>query len=255
MRTPLLLISLLFLRVCGADLGPNALVAHHGGVVVPFESHAVEVVARSDGEVEAWVVDGEATLVPSQTVVVVVPTATAPQEVTLAWDPATSSYKGRAPEPVVEGAIDVRLTIVGAAPVTARAEHIVIAAPAPTVVISAPPSVTVVAPERPRVEVSAPRARVEVSAPSPTVVVSPPRPGVVVVPPSPPGIVIVPPSPPGVVVVPPRPGVVIEHDRGRHRGHGRGHDHHDHGGTVVVTPPRGPGVSVRGGGHHGRGRH
>lgn len=247
---------MLFLRVCGADLGPNALVAHHGGVVVPFESHAVEVVARSDGAVEAWVVDGEATVVPNQTVVVVVPTAAAPQEVTLAWDPVTTSYKGRAPEPVVEGAIDVRLTIVGAAPVTARVEHIVIAAPAPTVVISAPPSVTVVAPD-PR-----PRTRVEVRAPSPTVVVSPPRPGVVIVPPSPPGIVIVPPAPPGVVVVAPHPGVVLEHDRGRHRGHGRGHDRHDHGGTVVVTPPHvvGPGVSVRGGhrghgGRGGRGRH
>jgi len=247
---------MLLLRVCGADLGPNALVAHHGGVVVPFESHAVEVIARSDGDVEAWVVDGEATPVPGQTVVVVVPTASAPREVTLAWDPTTTSYKGRAPEPVIEGGIDVRLTIVGAAEVTARVEHIIIAAPAPTVVIAAPPSVTVVAPASRRVEVSAPRPRVEVTAPSPTVVVvSPPRPGVVIVPPSPPGVVIMAPSPPGVMVAPHR-GVVVEHDRGRHRGH----DRHDRGRTVVVTPPHvvGPGVSVRGGGHHGhggRGRH
>lgn len=238
MRTPLYLATALLLRVCGADLSTDALVAHHGGVVVPLETHAVEVVARSDGDVEAWVVDAEAVAVPSQNLVVVVP-GPAPQEVTLAWDPGSASYKGRAPEPVVEGAVEVRLVIDGA-PRIARADHIIIAAPAAPVVVAAPPSVTAtveVAAPRPSVRVEAPRGPevVVVEPARPTVVVAPPMPpGVVVVgpraptvvvaPPRPPSVVVVPPRPPGVVVVPPHPpGVRVEVEHGHH-GHGRGHD-------------------------------
>lgn len=282
MRTPLYLAAALLLRVCGG-LGSDALVAHHGGVVVPFDAHAVEVVARSDGDVEAWVVDGDAVIVPSQTLVVVVQGPEAPQEVSLVWDPGTSSYKGRAPAPVVEGALDVRLVIEGA-PVTARVERIVVAAPAPstTIVVGAPPSVTVTPTVGARVEtrVETGRPSVVVVPPSPpSIVVAPPRPSVVIVPPSPPSVVIRPPSPPGVVVVGPRPGVVVvdgdrddrhdedrdhrhdedrddHHDEGHRRG--RGHDRHGHGSVTVTPGVLGPSVTVGGGGHGrrgGRGRH
>jgi hypothetical protein len=248
MRAPLSLAAVLVLRVCDAPLPTEALMAHHGGVVVPFEAHAVELVVRADGEVEAWVLDGSAAAAPGEQVVVVVPGADTEQEVALAWDAASGSYKGRAGGPVVEGSVTVRLVEHGA-PVSARAPHVVVAAPRTTIVVgAAPPGVTTV--------------------PAGSVTAAAPRTSVVVVPPSPPSVVL---PPPRVVVIPPPPGLVIvdedrderhdedrdgRHDEDRDGRHdeGRGRGRRSRERSVTITPgPFGPSVTVEGG-RRGRGR-
>ena len=250
MRAPLSLAAVLLLRVCDAPLPTEALVAHHGGVVVPFDAHAVELVVRADGEIEAWVLDGSAAEVPGEQVVVVVPGAGTEQEVALAWDAASGSYKGRAGAPVSEGAVTVRLVEDGA-PVSARAPHIVVAAPRATVVVGAPPPIAT-------------------PVPPASVTVAAPRTGAVLVPPPPPGVVV---TPPAVVVLPPPAGLVVvdgdrdeRHDEDRDERHDEDRDErHDEGRgrgrgprsrerSVTITPgPFGPSVTVEGG-RRGRGR-
>ncbi len=251
----------LLLRMCGADLSADALVAHHGGVVVGVGDRAVEVVASSDGAVESWVVDGEGTpIVASPDPITLTLTAEggARTPVVVVWDPLSSSYKAMAPVPIVPGPVDVQIVVAGE-PRGGHADTIVVipmmaAAPSTTVVVETPrphgrvaferpssPSVVVEAPSRPGVVVVAPQP-----PPPPGVVFlgPPPPPGVVVVaprPPSPPGVVFVAPRPPprpGVVVVAPGPpGVVVygddrgHHDHGRHLGeYAHGHEDHGHGG-------------------------
>jgi hypothetical protein len=198
-----------------------ALDATHGGSVLQVEDQWVEVVPKSDGAIEAYVVEsnGAALATPMTTTLTVKVTGDDGEQhdVVLPWNGASGRFEGRLERArPVPGPIEVVVVAPGRPPRRARSP-IVVVAPAP------------------------PTAVVTHAAPQP----------VVVQPPQPPGVVVVAPQPPQPVVVePPRPGVVIvEERRGRRRGHGRGRGRGevivapDPRPTVVVAPPR-PGVVV-----------
>lgn len=267
---PAALAIALLARACGGEPDPAppsaaappppaatalAMNAMHGGSVLLVEDQYVEVVPKTDGTIEAYVLGPSApsavVTAPSNMTVKITGDDGAQHDVPLVWSPTSSRFEGRLVEArPAPGPVEVVVIAPGRPPRRARAPQvIVVAAPPPAVVVAAPPP--------------------------PAVVVAPPRPTVVVAQPAPPTVVVAPPAPPGVVVVPPAPGVVVverddhhHRDRGRHRGH----DRHDgvvvvgpsHP-TVVVAPPR-PGVVVvgprpgavvigpgRGGGGHGHG--
>lgn len=281
MRTTLVAFAMVSLvRTCG--IGPEeappvsaptaaappattfALNATHGGSIIQVEDQWVEVVPKSDGSVEAYVVEsnGAPVAAPASTTLTVKVTGDdgGQHDVVLPWNGTSGRFEGRleGARPV-PGPIEVTVVAPGRPPRRARSPIVVVA--------PAPPTAVVVEPARPAVVV-------QPAAP----------PAVVVQPPTPPGVVVVAPEPPrpSVVVEPPRPGVVVvegRHDRGRHRGHGR-RGRGDvvvvapdprptvvvappHPGAVVVAPPRPgavvvspgrPGAVVVTPGHPGRGR-
>jgi len=243
-----------------------AMNATHGGSVLLVEDQWVEVVPKSDGAIEAYLLGPNATpatAVTTNLAVKVNGDDGREHDVVMAWSPTTSRYEGRLVEArPAPGPVEVTVITPGRPPRRARAPQVIIVAAAPP-----PPSVVVLQP-RP-------------VSPGVVVTAQPPPPGVVVV--APPA-----PHPHGVVVLapaPPSPVVVVEGRGHPGRGHARGHDRGavvvaPRPGVVVVAPtphPRGvvvapaphhpPGVVVvgpggpgrgHGGGHgggHGRGRH
>lgn len=99
-----------------------ALPAAHGGVVVAVENQPVEVLAKADGEVEAFFVadaSGGFAIQPADATVIVhvMGANQQPHPVTLTWDATTSSFRGRAGASVqiVPGPVEVAVTAQGRA--------------------------------------------------------------------------------------------------------------------------------------------
>jgi hypothetical protein len=251
-----MVLAFAFLWMCGSDDPPPMPPAEHGGVVLAVGTQPLEVVAHTDGAVEAYPLAESTARGPSTTVVVHVPAADGTVHAApLTWDEPSGKFVGTIGVAPAVGPIVVDAVVAGA-PVHAEAPVFVVVAPVAPVVVGTAPATVEVAP------IGHPRARVDVVAPppggpvvvvehpvappGPVVVVEPPRPppAVLLVPPAPPGVVVVGPTPPrpGVVVVePPRPGVRVEvHEEHGHWDHGR------HGGG-------GPEWHGGGGGGHGHG--
>lgn len=239
MKTLLVALALAALvRACGGEPDPVAPVAAappapaaafavnaiHGGSVILVEDQYVEVVPKSDGVIEAYVLTPPpapgavvvAQPAPSNVSVKIQGDDGAEHDVALTWSPATARFEGRLVEArPAPGPIEVTVIAPGRPPRRARAPQvIVVAAPPPAVVVEH-------------------RAPVVVAPAPPVVVVEPPRPAVVVVEPPRPGVVVVAPQAPGVVVVDDHPG------RGRGHAYGR-----RRGGTVVIGAPAPPAVIV-----------
>lgn len=212
-----------------------AMNATHGGSVLFLNNGWAEVVPKSDGSIEAYVVDtaGAPLATPMTTSVSVKVRGDdgAQHTVVLPWNPVSSRFEGR---------------LVEARPAPGPMEVVVVSpgqprwhAAAPTVVIVAAPPPPIGA--APVVVVEHERPRVEVQVRGPSVVIEGPHHGhghhdhddddhhgddhh---------GVVVVGPRGPSFVIAPPRPGVVViqpgghGHARG-HGGHGRGHGRGHH---------------------------
>lgn len=181
----------------GVAAGP-APAPQHGGTVVVAGPHPVEVVPRSNGEVEAYFV-ADAPEPASAQLTVHVTTREGPHPVMLVWDPEQSRFRGTlSGAQIVEGPTEVALIVRGQ---TYRAS-------APTVVILEAPAAPAVVVERPRRRAESHTVIVErPEPPSATVIVNRPRP---------PGatVVVERPARPHVDVrvhapQPPRPRVVV----------------------------------------------
>jgi hypothetical protein len=225
MRALLFLTSVAVLQLCSDDepatsVPAVAIAAEHGGTVLRAEDHWVEVVPRSDGTIEAYVMDARGEPVP---VAGTVATARVqgsdgrPRSVSLRWNADVYRFEGHLEDAaIVDGPIEVVVVVAGRPRRAESPRVVVVAMPDP-----APPAVLVTPRERP--------AAVVVDRPRPPEVVvigSAPPPSVVILGPDPP-------PPPGIVIVPPHPGVTVELDhhhgrgRGRHRKHRRHHDWDD----------------------------
>jgi hypothetical protein len=111
--------------VPGFDVNANAVAVAppaHGGIVVAVEGQPVEVLAKGDGEIEAFFVagaNGAMAIQPAQATLVVEVMGSDRQmhPVTLQWDAATSSYKGELEGDleIVPGAMEVVITADGRA--------------------------------------------------------------------------------------------------------------------------------------------
>ena len=232
----LAVMTLSLLRACGGDTEPSveaptqaafAMNATHGGSVLFLNNGWAEVVPKSDGSIEAYVVDTVGAPMPAPmtaTVSVKVHGDDGAQHtVVLPWNPASSRYEGRLEEArPVPGPMEVTVVAPG------RPRWFAVA---PTVVIIDAPLRPVGAP--PVVVVERPRPQVDIQVTGPSVVIE----------------------------------ATDEHGHGRGHGHGHGHHGHEERGGVIVVGPHvpGPGVIVlqpgghgpgHGGGHgHGRGHH
>jgi hypothetical protein len=230
MKTLMVALALALLaRACGGEADPVsptaaappaaptatlAVNAVHGGSVILVEDQYIEVVPKSDGAIEAYVLapavpTAAPPLTPSNVSVKITGDDAAEHDVALVWSPATARFEGRLVDArPVPGPIEVTLIAPGRPPRRARAPQVIVVTAAPPPASAAP--VVVVQPH---------------VAP---VVVTPPAPTVVVTPTARPGVVVVAPPAPGVIVVDDHPG----------RGHGRRH------GAVVVGAPAPPAVIV-----------
>jgi len=253
-KTPAIaFVALALIRACGEDTEPTveapqasafALSASHGGSVLFVENGWVEVVPKSDGVIEAYVVDtAGAPLAAPMTASVSVKVNGddgATHDVVLPWNPVSARFEGRLvdarPAP---GPVEVVIMRPGQPQWRAVAPTVIIVA-APMPPVSAAPVVIV---ERPRAEVQVRGPNVVIEAPrvsGPTIVIEERRGrrgrrgrrdhhehGVVVVAPHPPSFVIAPPHP-GVIVIQPggrgHPGRGHGGGRGGGRGRGRGRD-------------------------------
>src|SRR5262245_60553265 len=95
-----------------AALSPQITAAAHGGSVIVTEDHAVEVLARADGSIQAFVRDGsgQSPAERAQLVVKVAGQDGQPHEIAMQWDAASTSYKGALQGiALVAGAADVTL--------------------------------------------------------------------------------------------------------------------------------------------------
>lgn len=241
-------VALSLIRACGGDAEATvevpqaptfALTASHGGSVLFADNGWVEVVPKSDGAIEAYVVDVAGAPLPApMTATVSVKVHGddgATHDVVLPWNPISARFEGRLVEArPAPGPVEVAVMLPGRPQWRASAPAVVVvAAPLPPV---AAPSVVVVESPRPRAVIEAPQPTVVVEAPRPTVVIEAPRPTVVVEgrhrgrhDHHDHGVVVVAPHPPSFVIAPPHPGVIVVQPGGHHghghpgRGHGRGH--------------------------------
>lgn len=256
----------LFLFMCGEDEGVTveaepsddqaapvsaaAPSASNGGTVVSVGPLQVEVVAREDGDIDAFVL-GAAPPPPDRTQITVSLTGDdgGAHPVILIWDPSQSRYRGRLrqvlPNP---GPVEVVVVLAGETH-RGRAPSIVLAPPNPLILVDdepdspnsggvvidrgpdgpppAPPGAVVYqdgppSPPGVLVGVREPRPQVVVRAPVPP---PPPQARFVVERPAPPSVRVVAPAPPQarIVVERPRPEPVRVEVRGRGRRQGRGH--------------------------------
>lgn len=209
-----------------APSAPAAPVAHHGGAVTVVGTHSVEVVARSDGHLEAYVAGPEGAVPPpaSVTISVEAPGAdTQTHAVELVWDPTDLRYEGSIGVAPAPGPIVVHLTAGSAPPVVAS---VVVVRVEPIVRVGPPPGVVAVQAPGAGVVVNAPRVYavpgevevdgdIELRGPGAVFVAPPPPPGFQI------GVNV------GVV------GGVEVDDEGEYRVHREhmphGHDHDEHG--------------------------
>ena len=234
-------VALSLIRACGGDdeatvEAPSAngfaLTASHGGSVLFVDNGWVEVVPKSDGAIEAYVVDvAGAPLSAPMTASVSVKVHGddgGTHDVVLPWNPISARFEGRLVEArPAPGPVEVVVVLPGQPQWRATAPTVVIVADPLPPITGAP--VVIVEHERPRAEVQVRGPNVVIEGPrvsGPTVVIEGGHGhhghydhGVVVVAPQPPSFVITPPHP-GVIVVQPGYG---HPGRGHGRGHGGGH--------------------------------